>query len=162
MCSINFLLSCCNTLFPDEKLSLQRTDYMGNELRTDGYYYYFASNGNTAVYFLYKNGIILSAGGYSSQNLYNIEKELVNRLLKSKDHWGVFIVKGNSIQYEKWVGSTGLGASTFKSTGYIENDTTLHFTESYYSETKETVQIDAIWHFKQFANKPDSTNVYIK
>jgi hypothetical protein len=81
---------------------------------------------------------------------------------KSKDHWGVFIVDKNTIQYEKWVGSTGIGACTFKCTGYIENDTTLHFTESYYSETKETKQIDEIWHFQQFANKPDSTNVYIK
>jgi hypothetical protein len=76
MCGMNFLLSCCNKLFPDEKLTLQRRDYIGKELRTDGYYYYFTQN-NTVVYFLYKNGIILCAHSYSSHDLNTIESEMV-------------------------------------------------------------------------------------
>jgi hypothetical protein len=161
--SLNMFISCCSVLSPDEKLSMQRIDYVGNELRIDGYYYSYAQNGNTtAIYFLYKNGIILSLGGYLTQDLDNIEKKIPNKDFKSKDHWGVFIVNKNTIQYEKWVGSTGFSACLYKCTGYIENDTTIHFTESYYSERNETKQIDEVWHFKQFDNKPDSTNVYIK
>lgn len=161
MCSLNLLMSCCSALFPDEKLSMQRKGYVGNELRTDGYYYVFKES-TTAIYFLYRNGILLSAGGYLSYNLEAIEKVIINKDVKSKDHWGIFIVDGNSIQYEKWVGSTGFHASLSKSTGYIENDTTIHFTEKYISEAQATHSIDEIWHFKQFDNKPDSTNIYIK
>ena len=161
---LSMFLSCCNKLFPDEKLTLQRRDYTGNELRTDGYYYYYTKNNSTAIYFLYRNGVILLAGVFSSYNLDNIEKEMIKYYGKYiKTDWGVFVIEGNSIQYEKWVeGLSGLIAAINRCSGYIENDTTIHFAESYYSGRKETKQINEVWHFKQFDNKPDSTNVYIK
>ncbi|MDR2408230.1 MAG: hypothetical protein LBE13_08985, partial [Bacteroidales bacterium] len=76
MCSVNLFLSCCNKLFPDENLTLQRKDYNGNELRTDGYYYYFTKT-NTVVYFLYKNWIILCAHSYSGHDLNLVEVEMI-------------------------------------------------------------------------------------
>jgi hypothetical protein len=157
-------LSSCNTLFPDDQLTMQRVDYNGNELRTDGYYYYFVQEQNrTVIYFLYKNGVILWYGTYLTFNIDDIEKEIVNKSFKSKDHWGVFIVNSNIIQYEMWIEApSGVRACINRCSGYIENDSTLCFTESYNSGRNETRQIDEVWHFKQFDNKPDSTNVYIK
>lgn len=156
-----FIFSC-KTLFSDEKLTLQKRDYTGKELKTEGYYYaYFSQTDITAVLFLYRNGIVLSEGGYSSKNLDVIEKKIINGNFKSKEHWGVFIVEGNKIQWERWIGSTGIGACLSKSTGYILNDTTIRFTERYNSEYKTTSSIDEVWHFKQFSPKPDSTNRFI-
>ena len=163
------IFPCCKVLNPDENLTLQRKDYTGDELKTDGYYYVLWQNDYdvyTRVYFLYRNGIVLSIGhSYPSQNLDFVEKEILqekNSNFKTKDHWGIFIIDNNAIQYEKWVGSTGFRTCLSKSTGYIKNDTTIHFTDRYYSETNKTLSIDEVWHFKSFSPKPDSTNNFIK
>ena len=159
------LISCCNVLFPDENLTIKRKDYTGNELRTDGYYYYFNESTNvTVIYFFYRNGVILLVDSYFGTDLGTIEKEIVNAKFNPKSNWGVFIIDNNYIQYERWVGSLSSAPKAFisKSTGYILNDTTLHFTQRYDSEQKETRIINEVWHFKQFFPKPDSTNVYIK
>jgi hypothetical protein len=155
----------CSTIFPDDNLTLKRVDYKGNELRIDGYYYcYFEKTDITVIYFLFRNGIIRNTGGYSRYNEDNREQEMVSYYGKStKTDWGVFVIDGNKIQYEKWIEApSGVRASINRRSGYIENDTTFHITESYYSGTGETKQVDEVWHFKQFDNKPDSTNVYIK
>ena len=156
-------LFCCNKLFPDEKLTLQREDYFGNELRTDGYYYTFGENDKIrAVSFFYRNGIIIVRTGSLPADLDYVEKIIVDSDIKSKDHWGVFVIKRSSIQFEKWVGTTGISAGLSKNMGNIINDTTIHFTERYNSEYDKTSAIKETWHFKQFDNKPDSTNNYIK
>jgi len=164
--SLSICMSCCSKLFPDEKLTMQREDYTGNELKIDGYYYcYFERTDVTAICFLYRNGIIISASGYLGSELNGIEKEMVAYYpkLNSKIYWGIFSINSNTIQYEKWIESpSGINAAINRRSGYIENDTTFHITDSYYSGTKETEQVDEVWHFKQFANKPDSTNNYIK
>jgi hypothetical protein len=133
-------------------------------LRTDGYYYYFTQN-NTVVYFLYKNGIILCAHNYSSHDLISVESEMVKiypEIRKWKDGWGVFLVNGNEIEYEMWNVSTGHSLPIIKCKGYIKNDTVFHITETYFSDIKKTEHKETVYHFKQFSNKPDSTNVYIK
>jgi hypothetical protein len=159
---IGFILFiACGKTF-DEKLTLKREDYTGNELKVNGYYYtFFKETKITAILFLYRNGIVLSEGGFTSYNLEDIERQFNNISLKVKSNWGVFIVNGNTIQYERWIGSTGSRACTSKSTGYIINDTTIHFFERYNSERNEKYSIDETWHFKQFDNKPDSTNNFI-
>ena len=106
----------------------------------------------TTVFFLYRNGIILSAGAYENAALDVVEKKMLKRyesLLKEKIGWGVFVVKNNKIEYEQWSTSVGGGLPVFKNSYIIENDTTL---SSYMG----------IYHFRQFSPKPDSTNVYIK
>jgi hypothetical protein len=169
--------SGCDILYPDEELSLKRTDYTGNELRTDGYYYSYNYNGNTylvAIRFLYRNGIVYNAfvrdANYDgSKDINEVEKEMIEHLSKYysrdkkiKSNWGVFVVDGNKIQLERWTESpSGVSLSTYKYSGYIENDTTLRFTKSYYSGRDETKKEEYIYHFKQFDNKPDSTNAYI-
>jgi len=164
--SILIIISCsCDKLFPDDKLSLQRTDYTGNDLRMNGYYYTYYNPNSTNVYFMYRNGIILRVSSFSTQNLDEIEKEMVSDykyLYDTKSLWGIFVIDGVKIQYERWVSSTGSGLRAALSSGYIENDTTFHITETYFNSTGETRQGNEVYHFKQFSPKPDSTNVYIK
>lgn len=159
------LFQCCDKLFPDEKLLMDRKDYTGNELRTDGYYYYFTKSNNTVVYFLYRNGIIVCAHSYSTHDLNFVENEMVKAyslIRKYKDGWGVFAINGNKIEYEIWNASTGFSLPTIRRIGYIKNDTTFCITESYYSDIKRTEKEETVYCFKQFDNKLDSTNVYIK
>jgi hypothetical protein len=81
---------------------------------------------------------------------------------KQKDGWGVFLVNDNKIEYEIWNASTGYSLPTIKRIGIIENDTTFRITETYFSDIKKTDYNEIVFCFKQFDNKPDSTNVYIK
>jgi hypothetical protein len=160
-------ISCCNTLYSDEKLTLPKTPYVGNELQIDGYYYEIHNN-LTSVYFLYRDGIILYVYSHQDKNLDKIEIEMLNNNMYNdnkkgdKASWGVFLIDGNTIQFERWDASTGGGLPTIKCSGYIENDTTFHITRTYSSETKKEYLVDLTYHFKPFAHKPDSTNVYIK
>ena len=159
------MFMCCGELFPDEQLTMQRKDYDGNELRIDGYYYsYFEKTGVTVIYFLFRNGLIRHAGGYSRYIEDNREQEMVSYYGKSsKTDWGVFVINENKIQFERWLEApSGVRAVINRRSGYIENDTTFRITESYNSGTGETTQINEVWHFKQFSPKPDSTNVFIK
>jgi len=145
----------------DEKLTLQRVPYTGNEIRTDGYYYHhWASSeslsiNKTATFFLYRNGIKLTAGSYGSIDLDIVEKEMLSRyelLVKQKIGWGVFVITGNKVEYEEWTTSAGGGLPIYKNSYNIENDTTLMNPEG------------KVYHFKQFSPKPDSTiaNKWIK
>jgi hypothetical protein len=145
----------------DEELTLPKIPYTGNEIRTDGYYYSYYANNSTppeeyiVTLFLYRNGVILSAGAYDERNLNALERKMLERyesLQNEKIGWGVFIVKNNKIEYEQWSTSAGGGLPVFRNFYNIENDTTLRgFTGN-------------IYHFKQFSPKPDSTvaNKWIK
>jgi len=158
MISLLLLSSCF-----DEKLTLKRADYTGNALRTDGYYHaYFCETDISAVMFLYRNGVSLTRGGYSMHILDEIEERIIKQNFETKTRWGVFIVNGDTIQHERWAESTGFRSCLYRKKGYIVNDSTIHFIEDFLSETKKTYSIDEVWHFKQFDNKPDSTNKYIK
>lgn len=160
-------ISCCRGMFTDEELTLQRKVYTGNELKIDGYYYYIVPESNrTVIWFFYRNGVVLHGGTYMSVDFDEIETIMVERysqLKKLKSSWGVFLVDGDKIQLERWAEApNGVSLATFRYSGNIINDTTIHITETYYSGRNETKQIDEVWHYKQFDNKPDSTNTFIK
>ncbi len=149
-----FQASACKK---DEKLQLERKDYIGNELRIDGYYYYEYPDSlyNTAC-FLFRNGIFLAATSYKTSEIKEFEKQVltevwINSRRKSKDSWGVFNVKDSILTVERWAPPLGIGDNYKKAvyTGKIFNDTTFEMS-------------DGIYHFKQFFPKPDSTNPYIK
>jgi hypothetical protein len=159
---LSFLFGC-NALFSDERLSFDRIDYEGHELRLDGYYYRQGKD-YTLVYFFYKNGIVLSANSYRNLDLNIVEDQLLKRysqIVKEKPNWGIFKIASNQIEYEQWEAPTEGGLSISHSKGYIENDTTFHIIETYFSYNKKTYFDHEVWHFKQFAHKPDSTNSFI-
>lgn len=63
----------CSKWIKDEELTLPKTPYTGNELRTDGYYY---CTGETAimVVFFYKDGTMIRAGSIPIQEIPNREE----------------------------------------------------------------------------------------
>src|SRR5690606_18467830 len=84
-------VSCCRGMFTDEELTLQREVYIGNELKIDGYYYYFVPETNrTVIWFFYRNGVVLHGGTYMSVDFDEIEAEMVrwySEQRKLKSSW---------------------------------------------------------------------------
>ncbi|MDR2909924.1 MAG: hypothetical protein LBV47_00950 [Bacteroidales bacterium] len=161
------LVSCCKIFYSDEKLSMKRVDYNGNQLRLDGYYYYYNSNEDyTMISFLYRNGTVLSTRAYYlSNDLDAIEKRMIQEhesLRKDKTRWGVFTIFGSRIGYERWAAPDEGGLTVWRRSGHIENDTTYSITEEHFSYNNKKYDVNETWHFKQFDHKPDSTNNYIK
>jgi hypothetical protein len=146
---------------PYEELSLQRIDYTGNELRIDGYYYYFYED-RIVVCFIYCNGIIKLCGSPPSiQDFENRDNPCSGS--SSKIGWGVFIVEKDNIKYEVWRGSPGFETlPTEISEGRILNDTTFHITLSYRQDGSERHERNDLYHFRHFYPKPDSTNSFIQ
>jgi hypothetical protein len=148
--------------YKDERLSMPRINYTGNELQTDGYYYrYYAER--IVVCVIYRNGIIRACGSSVSLQDFENQIDVYNKGVSTKNEWGVFIVDNNTIKYEMWHGARFLEPYiTYIYAGKIINDTTFHITESYRPNGSERCTIDEMWHFKQFSTKPDSTNNFIK
>jgi hypothetical protein len=164
-----FGFGCCKV--KDEELSMQRRNYTGNELRTDGYYYRyqwhnFFNKEQIVVDCLYRNGIIRACGGgYDSFQDFENNIDVINAATSNpnKNFWGVFIVENDIIKYEMWHGARFLEPYiTYIYAGKILNDTTFHITESYRPNSSEKNTLDYTYHFKQFYPKPDSTNIFIK
>ena len=72
-------ITSCNLLYPDQKLTLPRTDYIGNEIRTDGYYYHIIED-RIIFRFFYKNGIVLSGGASSFNNMDEAETKMFKNI----------------------------------------------------------------------------------
>lgn len=151
----------------DDKLTLQRTNYTGNELRIDGYYYGVWSGGFYDLRVLYSNGTVKNIGAPSGvttiSGIDNHVSAMTTTIMGGKTGWGVFIINGSSIKLEEWrPDNTKLVAITRE--GSILNDTTFKFTQVYrlVSGVKTGVSaLDETFYFRQYSPKPDSTNQYI-
>ncbi len=158
-------VSSCDKERNDDKLSLPRQNYYGNELKIDGFYYMYSSDYKLMqIKFLYSNGIEYVLGsGFSS--IEEIEKILDEGRYKknSKVSWGIFIISNNEIQSEHWGEPLGLGSGlrTKLDYGLILNDTTYVVYKMTTSDGREKVKNDT-FHFYQYSPKPDSINPYIK
>lgn len=177
--SSTILLLCLITLFAckkeskeereahDDKLTLQRTNYTGNELRIDGYYYNVWSGGFFHMRVFYGNGTVKNIGSPSSGTTLteadNHVAAMSPEIMSKKYGWGVFIINGNAIKLEEWhSGNTKLMAFTRE--GTILNDSTFKFTQVYRlvgGVKTEVSTIDETFNFRQYSPKPDSTNQYI-
>ena len=78
--SISITLSISNCKWErdeslDDKLTLEKIDYIGNELRIDGYY---ICSHCFAPYFLYRNGIIMGGTGEKNNDISVMEEWLRN------------------------------------------------------------------------------------
>lgn len=155
--------------YKDDTLSIQRKDYLGDELKIDGYYYLIYGDGDyiTATFF-YRNGILLKGNAGLVSDIEELENSYVNdyndAVKDVKSMWGVFKVTENKIFFERWYPSEG-ALSAYVRSGVILNDTTFHITEVYRMQKGQKTEIsttDEMYHFKQFSPKPDSTNVFVK
>ena len=156
----------------DDKLSLEKIDYKGTELRIDGYYRRYNYVDKETVprsvtpLILYRNGVILGDVGVPIDRTTQMEEWFKNGFYVSnskKYQWGVFQINGNLIKYEKWAPVQGtLLAATYE--GVILNDTTFVINKSYRAMDagkKAPSELNWEYHFKQISPKPDSTNRFI-
>lgn len=151
----------------DDKLTLQRTNYTGNELRINGYYYNVWSGGFYDLRVFYGNGTVKNigapSGGTTMLQADNHVSAMTPTIMGRKSGWGVFIINGSSIKLEEWrPDNTKLVAITRE--GTILNDTTFKFTQVYRlvnAVKTEQSTIDETFYFRQYSPKPDSTNQYI-
>ena len=169
------VFSSCKKMFEDEELSMERVDYTGTELRTDGYYYYryqYYDSREDSLYdwfipwFLYRSGVWLYGGAWGYSRMEEVEKKFEDGSFYDlcKDDkllWGVFQISDSVIEFEGWDSGEHLSKPTVKQYAKIVNDTT--FCEcSKRPQKGENVKLGNDFHFKQFSPKPDSTNRFIK
>ena len=171
------VFSSCKKMFEDEELSMERTNYTGTELRTDGYYYYR----NRYVFYdgeqldqvktriLYRNGVAISTNIFDYLEMGRVEDNFKNgnfyNLMKnSKCEWKVYKISNGEIEFEGWTCDCVVGYkhSTYREYGEIINDTTFRLIKECCNGKVTEYSADVIYHFKQFSPKPDSTNSFIK
>lgn len=152
----------------DDKLSIQKMPYTGNQLRTDGYYYRSIDDYLT-VYFLYNDGTILYGSTFLANELIKHELEYKTNewqsiVKKSKYRWGLFEIEGNTIKFERWYPSQP-PLKAYVREGVILNDTTFKINQFYRIQNgnqTDLENIDETYHFKSFSPKPDSTNSFVQ
>lgn len=169
------LFSICSCeKFIEWDLNNRRTTYSGEELRTDGYYY---CNLNLKygdyidIFFLNRNGTILYANTIKEENIIDKEErfesgEFYNDYASNeRSCWGIFFIEPYEISFEKWEEEQNGGYHIYLYKGDIINDTTFRILERYrYKKGREEEyeSRNMTYHFKKFANKPDSTCSYIE
>ena len=164
---ICMLTTNCDYSSENDKFTLQRENFSGNQLRVDGYYYQeYGNPPYRSPFFLFKNGVVFDPGGgyyvseYKKWELRILDKKDMNAQI-SELWWGQFVVNDSIIKFEKYYPGDGPLWSYIKE-GVIINDTTFHITKSYRSNGSELKERDEMYHFRKFSPKPDSTNVFVK
>ena len=169
-------LSSCYEIFmgKDDTLTMTRTDYTGNQLKIDGYYYLKDSASyKDSMYrwvhggiFLYRNGIIRQVGSSGKNPIdYDVYISSIPETFKKsgKLSVGVFLIQDKNIKIERWENTQPIKAYTY--TGTIINDTTFHITERYRllkGKKTELAVENLIYYYHRFSPKLDSTNLYVK
>ena len=160
-----FIFSSCWR--EDDLLRNKREDFIGDNLRLDGFYYSYDQGKINNVVFFYRNGIYFLVNGDGKERT---SPEELNTLLTEnhiewcqnrKHFWGIFLVHGNNILIEKWT-FAGLGwKTTVIESGTILNDTSFEITkrDDFRAGSKEVYYE---YFFYPYSPKPDSTNVFIK
>ena len=159
------MFGACQKIFPpDDSFSLQRTDFEGSNLRIDGYFYRLwgpIEDERMSIIFFYENGVLLRLSGLPKSELVTQDftcDKWIQRFRGHRGNWGLFVVDGDVIKFERWVAGPPRG--TFIWEGVILNDTTFLITKSYSSDKSELRERNELWHFRA-SPKPDSTNIFI-
>jgi len=158
------LSSCC---YEDDLLRNEREDYLGDNLRIDGFYYYYFQGEIRGVTFFYRNGICLEIVGDGNKRADPEEvktlltEEYIEYHRKRKAGWGIFKFVGNTFLIEKWTAPSYGSRATIIESGHILNETSFLITKSDDSQEGIT-DSNRTYFFHPYNPKPDSTNVFIK
>ena len=158
------LFSCC---YEDELFENTREDYLGDNFRTDGFYYDYFQGKIQTILFFYRNGVyFLVAGDGKARTKPEEVKTLfaedrIEWLKKSKYNWGIFNIKGNDIILETWHPTEHINYVHTK-WGEILSDTTFNITKSHYRPENRISNTIYNYYFYPYSPKPDSTNTFIK
>lgn len=161
-------MNSCDKWLQDEELTLPQQPYTGNELRTDGYYYY-TMNGEyfRAITFFYKNGVAFQPIG-DAHSLQEVDEYVINELVgKNRYHdvqfsWELYNIEDERILINYWVPPRPY--QCYFEEGTILNDTTFVIQRYYRMENGEKTgetEINETYYFHALSPKPDSTNVFI-
>ncbi|GIJ94797.1 hypothetical protein [Capnocytophaga stomatis] len=146
---------------------MERTPYIGNEIRTDGYYYSnkYPNSESIGVALFYKNGFcIYLIGSFGTPQMIEekvlLNQDFISKMYNEPHSLGVFrVTNKNNIEMETFMGR-GF-TNTYHTYGHIINDTTFIITKTKGIEREET-DTNLKFKFKKFSPKPDSTCVHIK
>ena len=152
----------------DDNLAFIKSNYYGNELKTNGYYYSLFEGKLQNISFFYKDGVYLDVGNknnFEDASYFITNKILIERLhQRSQTGWGIFKIKSNKIVFERWY-DTERGLKAYINIGKILNDTTFVITASFRTGdgfSKEIEKINETYYYKKFSPKPDSLNIYVR
>jgi hypothetical protein len=155
-------------LCQDDELHAQRTNYIGNQLKTQGYYFADAGQSGTLteICYFYRNGTFYAGLGVALAQAQsgNIMIDVANEFGKTvKDAWGLFLITGQGIEVETWAGAIGCRGTNYRR-GEILNDSTFVITrhESRRNgKVRFSEEVNQTFRFRPLAQKPDSTNSFI-
>ena len=161
------LLTGCDTRL--HELTMRKTPYYGNELRIDGYYYSNMDeyNNSISVAVFYRDGFCINTHVDSPVNqdtLGYIENEIllnntyIAKMKREPFHIGVFQIMYPDIQFEIWE----FRSWPFTYSGNIVNDTTFIINKRMDNRAGKSYSENLTYRFKQFSQKPDSTNNFVK
>jgi hypothetical protein len=140
---------------------MQREEYAGDQLRTDGYYYHMRSRIETqtrdetaSVLIFLKNGFF-SSSSFLSVELDSIDKGVSQYMTPPSVGQGIgyFHVTGDSLNVEFWTNAARFPVPTALVTGEILTDTSISL--GIFGRSKND-----IWRFRPLAVKPDSTTLF--
>lgn len=151
---------CCKVAEP---LSMDREDFTSDNLRIDGFYYH-CDSAYCHPFFLFQNGIFLSAGSlridrFDLMDSIVTDPFVVKGIRNTHWGWGVFLVKNDTIIIEEWLPGVGGPYPTQLLNGQILNDTTIAITG--FRGRNHGSEIVS-FKFRYLKRKPDSTNAFIE
>lgn len=157
-------LAGCNVLADHDDLSLEQRPYLGDELRTDGYWY---TSGPTpdgerhVALLLYRNGVVRYGG--SSVGL-DVLKAKIGLYGERRYHWGLFHVDGDRLIYEKWYPPSKTYTEAWARSARIVNDTTFVVTHAWRFRGSEadSLEREVTYRFRAFSPKPDSVSAFLE
>jgi hypothetical protein len=170
LCCALLVCSMCDSVTPDDDaLTLVRQDYLGTELRTDGYYYNNTSNPKYwEIFILSRNGVLSYESAVDTTAIVQQEELFKNgqwysQIKDDKLLWGLFEINGQSIIWEKWDPSSGGGPlPAYRWSGSIINDTMFEISNVCRVSGSGCVAINRPYHFKQLTPKPDSISKFVQ
>ena len=154
------------------KFTIDKMPVITNKLKLNGCYFDFHSNSNitkeVGILFLYNNGVFYSENTYyqtleKGLKYYqdkNNNEEYKKQYPKEKSSWGLYRILNDSIILEK--PEPFHGYPIHKLMGKILNDTIFIITSYEENNVKVKIENGSYFYFKQFDNKPDSGNNFVK
>ena len=163
---ICILSSCIKENIP---LTHSREDYLGDNLRIDGFYYEKKRDGtiNSILTFFYKNGVTFEVTfsetiSDPAECIAVLNKERIEAHRKRKYNWGIFIINNNDFFCEAWATPIdGNYVHLITQTGEILSDTCIMITTFNNGNTFQE-NLKGMMYFYPYSPKPDSTNTFIK
>jgi hypothetical protein len=165
------MAAMCNGFVP---LDIHQTEFVGNSLKLNGYYYNIQDNRYKVIY-LFSNGVYrlvaqADAPGPNIDLIKFLDDKATVRFIGDKYmvryDFGLFQVDDSAIIIEHWLSGVGTRYPKRRLQGTITNDSTFHITVKYGDElhggNKPVNVVDEIYHFRRFSPKPDSVTKFIQ